>query len=79
MIKMEQNKQINNSNNEIEIEQDQLPKFEAKFWTFFFLNESLLKGVLNSNFRPFSFELRKKLNFLKEILIKVSEFCDLGN
>jgi len=25
----------------------------------------LVKGVLNPNFRPFSFELKKKLDFLK--------------
>jgi len=28
-----------------------------------------LKGVLYPNFRPFSFQLRKKLDFLKHILI----------
>jgi len=28
-----------------------------------------LKGVLNPNFQPFSFELKKKLDFLKLILI----------
>jgi len=28
-----------------------------------------VKGVLNPNFRPFSFELKNKLDFLKYILI----------
>jgi len=30
-----------------------------------FSNDGTNKGVLNPNYRPFSFELRKKLDFLK--------------
>jgi len=36
-----------------------------------------LKGVLNPNFRPFSFELKKKGVLNKSWV--VPDFCDLGN
>jgi len=41
-------------------------KIKKGLVAWIFLNYHItLKGVLNPNFRPFSFELKKKIDFLK--------------
>jgi len=38
-------------------------QFDANFFEYEYIGKSTLKGVLNPNFRPFSFELRKSYIF----------------